>query len=275
MNKIILADNQAIFRAGIAKVLASEEDFRVAAQCADLERLLLSVDAYRSSIVLFASALRPEYQDLMSHVKAAGSRAVVIAENGEPAQIFTAHDIRGVVYRNTTGQALVECVHRVIKGFSSIQRPAEAIGSEEEDSVGARVRDRLTPKEMKIVALIVQGCKNKEIALRLGTTEQVIKNYLRSIFDKTGVSDRLELALFTIHHRILLHSVTSQAGSDASAVPHQIAGQTGVVSAGSESASNTDARRPQQHDKDTREDAQHKRKDYLYGSLGGQLLGAL
>ena len=45
MNKIILADNQAIFRAGIAKVLASEEDFRVAAQCADLERLLLSVDA--------------------------------------------------------------------------------------------------------------------------------------------------------------------------------------------------------------------------------------
>jgi DNA-binding NarL/FixJ family response regulator len=73
MNKIILADNQAIFRAGIAKVLASEEDFRVAAQCADLERLLLSVDAYRSSIVLFASALRPEYQDLMSHVKAAGA----------------------------------------------------------------------------------------------------------------------------------------------------------------------------------------------------------
>jgi DNA-binding NarL/FixJ family response regulator len=142
LNKIILADNQAIFRAGIAKVLVSEEDFRVAAQCADLERLLLCVDAYRSSIVLFASALSPEYQDLMAHVKAAGSRAVVIAENGESAQIFTAHDIRGVVYRNTTGQALVECVHRVIKGFSSIQRPAEAIGSEEEDSVGARVRDR-------------------------------------------------------------------------------------------------------------------------------------
>ena len=63
--------------------------------------------------------------------------------------------------------------------------------------------DRLTPKELKIVALIVQGCKNKEIAVRLMTTEQVIKNYLRSIYDKTGVSDRLELALFTIHHRIL------------------------------------------------------------------------
>jgi DNA-binding CsgD family transcriptional regulator len=65
------------------------------------------------------------------------------------------------------------------------------------------VRDRLTPKEMRIVALIVQGCKNREIATRLKTTEQVIKNYLRSIYDKTGVGDRLELALFTIHHRVL------------------------------------------------------------------------
>ena len=70
--------------------------------------------------------------------------------------------------------------------------------SPEEDMVGTRVRDRLTPKEMRIVALIVQGCKNREIAIRLKTTEQVIKNYLRSIYDKTGVGDRLELAL--VHH---------------------------------------------------------------------------
>ena len=51
--------------------------------------------------------------------------------------------------------------------------------------------------------MIAEGSKNKEIALQLGTKEQVVKNYLRSIYDKTGVSDRLELALFTIHHRAL------------------------------------------------------------------------
>jgi DNA-binding NarL/FixJ family response regulator len=61
---------------------------------------------------------------------------------------------------------------------------------------------------MRIVALIVQGCKNREIASRLKTTEQVIKNYLRSVYDKTGVSDRLELALFTIHHRVLAQAAT-------------------------------------------------------------------
>ena len=203
MNKVILGDNQAIFRAGIAKVLASEEDFRVVAQCSDMARMILAVDTYRSSIVVFASALKPDMADFMNRIKAAGSRAVVIAENGESASSYTAQGVRGVVYRNTTGAALVDCVHKVIHGLTCVQRPSDAAHTEDEDSVGARVRDRLTPKEMKIVALIVQGRKNKDIAQRLGTTEQVIKNYLRSIYDKTGVSDRLELALFTIHHKFL------------------------------------------------------------------------
>jgi DNA-binding NarL/FixJ family response regulator len=103
-------------------------------------------------------------------------------------------------------------VQGVIKGSRSIQQPGEATGLDEEDSIGVRVRDRLTPKEMQVVAVLMQGCKNKEIALRLGTTEQVIKNYLRSIYDKTGVSDRLELALFTTHNRILT-TAAAEAGT--------------------------------------------------------------
>lgn len=62
------------------------------------------------------------------------------------------------------------------------------------DLGGARVGDRLTAKELKIVALIIQGYKNKEIAVQLGTTERV-KNYLRNVYDKIGIADRLELAL--------------------------------------------------------------------------------
>lgn len=212
MTKILLADNQELFRIGMARTLASEKDFQLASQCADLEHLLLSVDAYRSAIVLFASALRPEYQDLMARVKAAGSRAVVIAENSELAQTFIAHDIRGVVYRNSARKDLLECVRRVIKGYSSFQQPGEVTGPTEEESIGVRVRDRLTPREMQVVALLVHGCKNKEIALRLGTTEQVVKNYLRNIFDKTGVSDRLELALFATRNRVLA-AAAAQAGT--------------------------------------------------------------
>jgi len=102
-----------------------------------------------------------------------------------------------VVFRNVSGAALAECVRTVAGGENWLPPQLMVADSPVDDMVGTRVRDRLTPKEMRIVALIVQGCKNREIALRLKTTEQVIKNYLRSVYDKTGVSDRLELALFT------------------------------------------------------------------------------
>jgi DNA-binding NarL/FixJ family response regulator len=203
MNKIILADSQAIFRAGTAKVLAMDEDFRIIARCADLERLMHAVTAFPGAIVLLASSLRPDLGRLRMLLASAGSRAVVIAENNESAGTYLQQGFRGVVFRNVTGSALVECLRRVAAGGTWVPPQLAIAETPEEDMVGTRVRDRLTPKEMRIVALIVQGCKNREIALRLKTTEQVIKNYLRSIYDKIGVSDRLELALFTIHHWVL------------------------------------------------------------------------
>jgi DNA-binding CsgD family transcriptional regulator len=74
----------------------------------------------------------------------------------------------------------------------------------EQDSVGLRVRQRLTLDELSIVSYVVQGHKNRDIAIRLGTTEQSVKYALRKIFDKTGVFGRLELALFVMHHRTLV-----------------------------------------------------------------------
>lgn len=203
MNKIILADNQAIFRAGTAKILAIEDDFRIIAQCGDPARLFVTMETFRGATLIFASSLKLNVLQLMARVRSTGGRAVVIAENHEPLQPLLADGVNGAVHRSVSGPSLIDCMRRVLHG----ERGVIANGCEgtvhQDDPVGARVRDRLTPKEMKIVALIIQGCKNKEIALRLVTTEQVVKNYLRSIYDKTGVSDRLELALFTIHHRML------------------------------------------------------------------------
>jgi len=211
MNKIILADSQAIFRAGTAKVLAMNEELRIIAQCTDLDRMYHAITTFPGSIVLFASALRPDLTRLRVLLDGANSRGIVIAENNEVAATYLQQGFRGVVFRNVTGTALVECVRRVADGDTWVPPKLMQADSPEEDMVGTRVRDRLTPKEMRIVALIVQGCKNREIAMRLKTTEQVIKNYLRSIYDKTGVSDRLELALFTIHHRVLAQAAAEVA----------------------------------------------------------------
>jgi DNA-binding NarL/FixJ family response regulator len=228
MNKIILADSQAIFRAGTAKVLAMDDELRIIAQCSDLERMYHAITTFPGSIVLFAASLRPEFERLRMLLETTNGRGIVIAENSAVAGTYLQQGFHGVVFRNVTSPALVDCVHRVAAGDTWLPPQVMQQDSPQEDMVGTRVRDRLTPKEMRIVALIVQGCKNREIAVRLKTTEQVIKNYLRSIYDKTGVGDRLELALFTIHHRVLAQAATEvgnklEAEEQAAAAPSAVA----------------------------------------------------
>ena len=200
--RIILADNQAIFRAGAAKVLSMEDDMRIVAQCPDAERLQSAVGTFRPAVVLIASTLRQDWNLLMQQICASGSWGIPILENSEQAAPFLSAHPHGLVYRCITGPTLVDCVRRVARGERAIHsRNAAMIPNE--DVVGARVLDRLTPKELSITALIIQGCKNKEIAYRLDTTEQVVKNYLRGVYDKVGVCDRLELSLFVLHHPLL------------------------------------------------------------------------
>jgi DNA-binding NarL/FixJ family response regulator len=226
MNKVILGDSQAIFRAGTAKVLAMDEDLRIVAQCTDLERMHHAITTFPGAIVLFAASLRPNFAQLAGLLETVGSRGIVIAENNDIVDSYVQLGYRGVVFRSITGQALVQCVRSIAAGETWLPPQLLRVDSPVDDMVGTRVRDRLTPKEMRIVALIVQGCKNREIATRLKTTEQVIKNYLRSIYDKTGVSDRLELALFTIHHRVLAQAAAEMGNkleAEEAAAPSAVA----------------------------------------------------
>ncbi len=212
MNKIILADNQSIFRAGAARVLALEEDMRIVAQMENASRLFAAIDGHRNAIHLIAAGLSADMMEVMTRISAVGSRVIFILENG--TQMDPAHRnlADGGIQRDINGADLVDTVRRVARGERIFRLTAAPAEIPMNDMVGSRVRDRLTPREMQIVALIVQGCKNKEIASRLGVTEQVVKNYLRSVYDKTGVSDRLELALFTIHHRTLAEAA-AEAGN--------------------------------------------------------------
>ncbi|HET9743641.1 MAG TPA: response regulator transcription factor [Terriglobales bacterium] len=213
MLKIILADSQAIFRAGAAKVLAVEDDFRIVAQCENSDRMMVAVESFRANVLVFSTAMRVDVRKLVDACKVTKTRLVIVIESSDNSAQYLQLGIGGVVFRNVSGTALVECVRKVARGETWVQDAGAAAEATENDIVGARVRDRLTPKELKIVALIVQGFKNKEIANQLGTTEQVIKNYLRNVYDKIGVSDRLELALFTIHHRILAEAAAALAGT--------------------------------------------------------------
>lgn len=200
--QIILADNQAIFRTGVARVIALEPEMRIAAQCADLERLKEAIGALRKSIVIFPSSITRDLEDLLQWIDQADSRAIMILEHGVTVDDDILQRVEGVVLRSVAAPQLIDCIHRVSAGERSVQK-ATVKSMPSPDRVGAKVLERLTPKELQIIALVTEGAKNKEIAARLNTKEQVVKNYLRSIYDKTGVSDRLELALYTVHHRAL------------------------------------------------------------------------
>ena len=191
-----------IFRTGAARVLSLEDDMDVAAQCADLTRLREAVGTLPHSVVIFPSSFTADLPDLLDWIDQAGSKAVIVLEHGATLEDSIAQRVDGVLLRSVAGPQLIDCVHRVAAGERCLQR-ASLRSMPSPDRVGIRVLERLTPKEVQIMGLVAEGCKNREIALRLETKEKVVKNYLRAIFDKTGVSDRLELALFTIHHRAL------------------------------------------------------------------------
>lgn len=219
MLKVILADNQAIFRAGAAKVLAVEDDVRIVAQAQTLEQAQMALERFRASVLIFSPALASDLAQIIAAAREQKTRVVLVAENAEDPAKYLKAGAGGVVFRSVTGSALVDCVRKVAKGETWVQDVRSLAAASESDQVGARVRDRLTARELSIVALIVQGYKNKEIATRLGTTEQVIKNYLRNVYDKVGVSDRLELALFTIHHRILAEAAAAITSDESPAAP--------------------------------------------------------
>ncbi len=209
MINVIIADHQAIFRAGVAKVLAVEEDLRIVGQPLTTEAILNAVDKLRPQVVVLSTGfitMLPEMQEVAQRRKIA---VLMICDNNENASDFMRMGVQGVIYRSASGNMVVEAVRRLAQGQAFLQGPNSSEVEVSEDLVGMRVRNRLSERELRIIAAIVQGYKNREIAAQLYTTEQVVKNALRNIFDKIGVSDRLELALFVVHHRILAQATAS------------------------------------------------------------------
>jgi DNA-binding NarL/FixJ family response regulator len=204
--QIILADNQAIYCNGIVKVLLSEPTIQVMAQCMDLEGLRVAIDHLEPSIVMFPSSITDDLDGLLDVIQLARSRSVMIVEQNATLDAALLKRLDGIILRSVTASQLVDCLYRVDAGERYEQRALVKTWPFP-DYAGTKAVRRLTAKELQIVALISEGCKNKEIAKQLGTKEQVVKNYLRSIYGKTGVSDRLELALFTVHHHVLAEVV--------------------------------------------------------------------
>jgi DNA-binding NarL/FixJ family response regulator len=214
MINVIIADQQAVFRAGIAKVLAVEEDIRIVGQPQSPEQLLNALDRLRSHVLILSTSFPSSLPEIQAVASRHRTALLMLAENAEHASDFMRMGVQGVIYRSACVNIAIEAVRRLSRCQSFVQSWKSDDTDVGEDLVGARVLDRLSDRELRITAAVVQGYKNREIGLQLSTSEQMIKNALRVIFDKIGVSDRLELVLFVVHHRTL-DQATASAGASA------------------------------------------------------------
>jgi DNA-binding NarL/FixJ family response regulator len=210
--RVIVADTQAIFRAGLRKIFALEDNIRVVGQSETLLQTMSAAKKFSADILILEAALAEHPGEAVSDLLRQNPTLRVVVVTAEPEEELTLDLLRrgahGVVSREVEPELLVDCLRKVSEGHSwldsrGMQWVLEAYRTQGVRPVNPRPKVQLTPKEALIVSCVTQGMKNKEIALRVGTTEQVVKNYLRKVYDKLGVADRLELALFCLHNRVL------------------------------------------------------------------------
>jgi DNA-binding NarL/FixJ family response regulator len=209
--RVVLADSQAIYRVGIRKIFGLEDEIRVVAQANSLENLRLAIERHPADVVLvegefFTGAMSsiPELLRIAPDIKLIVQ--TLSADEDLTVELYR-RGIRGIISRSISPDLLVRCVRRIASGETWIDNDAvkwviEAYRGQETALESRRTQPRLSPKETAIITCITQGMRNKEIAFQLGTSEQVIKNYLRKIYDKLRVADRLELALYGLQNKI-------------------------------------------------------------------------
>jgi DNA-binding NarL/FixJ family response regulator len=211
--RVLIADDHPIVREGLRRLLSLEDDVEIVGEAADGESTVALVEKLSPDVVLLD--LRMPGMDgfaALQRMQRLGkkTRVIVLTASEDKNEFVQAMKLgcAGIVLKQTASDLIVKSIRKVHAGEIWLDSHTTAavmqqFASPSETGVagGARARDRspLSQREREIVALVAQGYKNKEMAEKMFISEQTVKNHLHNIFDKLGVSDRLELALYAIH----------------------------------------------------------------------------
>jgi DNA-binding NarL/FixJ family response regulator len=213
--RVMMADDHVIFRQGVRKLLEDEDDISIVGEAADGNECVAMMAKLRPDILLLdlnmpgkngLAVLEEVNFDSLS------TRAIVLtaAEDDRDAVRAMRLGARGIVLKQSASDLLVKSIHRVYGGEIWLDNriTTEVMKAFAKSSDGGARRDKplLSNREKELTQLIAQGFRNKEIGEQLFISEQTVKNHLHNIFDKLGVSDRLELALYAIHHHLIEHT---------------------------------------------------------------------
>jgi len=214
--RILIADDHQIYRIGLRRVLEAEPGFRLVGEAADGEQAVQLARQLKPEILLLDLAMpRRTGIETLRELAAASVpvRTIVLAAAIEAAQVVEALQLgaRGVLLKSVgVAQLLIKSIHAVMAGqywvgHESVSDLVKALRELLPQTLeGAQKKTfGLTPRELVIVSKIIVGYTNKDIAQELAISEETVKRHLTNIFDKLGVSNRLELALFALKHQLV------------------------------------------------------------------------
>lgn len=219
--RILVADEGGVFRLGLKRLFGVEDDLRVVAEADQASQVLELTKKFKPDLLyLQAEMLGHDPADFIKrlHHEWPGGRAIVITSgpDRDGSDHYVKAGARGVILKSVSPEAFVESARKIMNNevWAPKQQAAEVAAAPAGGE--RRPADTLTRREKAVVSCLVQGWHNREIATHLKITEQTVKNHLRTIYDKVGVSDRLELALYAIHKRLELPPVVAEAAAAGS-----------------------------------------------------------
>ena len=210
---IVVADDHPIFRDGLHRLLDADPSLHVVGLAADGREALEAVRLHKPDVLLLDLAMPGQTgMDVLRSLADVVHAPKIIMLTAAIDELQTTEAVRlgaqGVVLKEAATSVLLKAIHTVVAGQYWIGRGAVAsvIDALRQAAVSREPKpDRfgLTPRQLEIVAAIASGAGNREIARQLGITEDTVKQHLTAIYDKCGVSSRVELAVFAVHHRIV------------------------------------------------------------------------
>jgi len=213
--RIVVADDHPVVRFGVKNMLENEPGFEVVGEAEDGDVAITQTLELEPDILLLDLAMPrlPGLEALRAIMnKSPRVKIIMLTSTISTQQIIEALQIgaRGIVTKDALIDQLTNAIDAVMQGDYWIngQRVVNLVGALHELMQKAAVPERktygLTPRELEVVGCIVEGCSNRDIAKQFSISEETVKRHLSNIFDKTGVSTRLELALFAIAHQLVM-----------------------------------------------------------------------
>ncbi|WP_263419529.1 response regulator [Terriglobus albidus] len=213
--RIVIADDHPVVRFGVRNMLAPEHGFDVVGEAEDGDVAITQTLEHEPDILLLDLQMPrlPGLETMRAIMsRSPGVKIVLLTSAITTQQLIEALQIgaRGIVLKDSVAGDLSQAVRAVAGGDYWIggERVVNLVKALHDLMQRAAAQPErktygLTPRELEVVSCIVEGCSNKDIAKQFSISEETVKRHLSNVFDKTGVSTRLELALFAISHKLV------------------------------------------------------------------------